>query len=148
MKHISQIAQRLIPGKSHGSFPKTADQKALERQRGEMDSFMLSFSTHEAICESIRRTLFEIYKARNMSGMLLRELRVEDFAQLKDGFKGTFEQRISELEDEMETILDSMDRDKLCARVVELLNAALVAASYGGTFDDEVYESWKADPLK
>lgn len=83
-----------------------------------------------------------------MSGMLLRELRVEDFAQLKDGFKGTFEQRISELEDEMETILDSMDRDKLCARVVELLNAALVAASYGGTFDDEVYESWKADPLK
>lgn len=89
MKQISRIFS------SKAAFPKTADQKALERQRSDMDSFMLSFSTHEVIMETIRKTLFEIYKARNMSGILLRGLRVEDFGAIKDNWTGTFEERIS-----------------------------------------------------
>ncbi|KAG8797478.1 hypothetical protein FRB91_009297 [Serendipita sp. 411] len=94
MKHLSQIKNMILPGRG-GSFPKTADQKALEKQKGEMDSFMLSFSTHEQIMESLQRALFEIYKARNLSGMLIREFRVEEFLASKDNWKGTFEDRIS-----------------------------------------------------
>jgi hypothetical protein len=89
MKQIS----RIFGAKT--AFPKSADQKALERQKSDMDSFMLSFSTHEVIMETIRKTLFEIYKARNMSGILLRGLRVDDFGTPKDGWTGTFEERIS-----------------------------------------------------
>lgn len=93
MKQLSQIKNKIFTNK--GAFPKTQDQKNLERQKGELDSFMLSFSTHEAIVDSIQRTLFEIYKARNISGIHIRDLRVEDFFQLKDNWHGTFEERIS-----------------------------------------------------
>jgi len=91
MKHLSQIANKVFSNKP--SFPKTQDQKTLERQKGELDSFMLSFSSHEAIVEAIHRTLFEIFKARNLSGMLIRDLRVEHFVSLKDGWVGTFGDR-------------------------------------------------------
>jgi hypothetical protein len=91
MKHLSQIANKVFTNKA--AFPKTQDQKTLERQKGELDSFMLSFSSHEQIVESIHKTLFEIFKARNLSGMPIRDLRVEDFAGLKDGWKGTFGDR-------------------------------------------------------
>ncbi|KAG8808246.1 hypothetical protein FRC17_004033, partial [Serendipita sp. 399] len=143
MKHLSQIKNKIMHSSS-SSFPKTPDQKALERQRGEMDSFMLSFSTHEMIMESLQKGLFEVYKARNLSGMLIREFRVEEFAQLKDGWTGTFQERITLLEAEMETIIDGTDRDRVCTRVVELVSAALVAASYGGTYDEDAYDGWKS----
>jgi hypothetical protein len=94
MKHISQITSKIFASKS--AFPKTQDQKTLEKQKSDMDSFMLSFSSHESIVDSVQKTLFEIYKARNLSGLLIREMRVEDFYQLKDGWRGTFEQRISQ----------------------------------------------------
>jgi len=142
MKQLSQIKNKIFTSKA--AFPKTADQKNLERQRGELDSFMLSFSTHEAIVESIQKTLFEIYKSRNMSGIHIRDMRVEDFAQTKDAWRGTFEERINALEDELNNVLDGPSRDAVCTRVVELLNAALIAASYGGNFDDEVYDGWKS----
>ncbi|KAG8797765.1 hypothetical protein FRC18_003013, partial [Serendipita sp. 400] len=64
-----------------------------------------------------------------------------------DNWKGTFEDRISLLEDEMAAIIDGTDRDRVCTRVVELLNAALVAASYGGTYDEDAYDGWKSETL-
>lgn len=91
MKHLSQITSKIFTSKT--SFPKTQDQKTLERQKGELDSFMLSFSTHDAIIETVHKTLFEIFKARNLSGMHIRDLRVEDFSTLKDGWRGTFGDR-------------------------------------------------------
>jgi hypothetical protein len=91
MKHLSQIANKVFTNKP--TFPKTQDQKTLERQKGELDSFMLSFSSHEQIVEAIHKTLFEIFKARNLSGMPIRDLRVDDFAGLKDGWRGTFGDR-------------------------------------------------------
>lgn len=142
MKHISQITSKIFSSKS--AFPKTQDQKTLEKQKGDMDSFMLSFSSHESIVESVQKTLFEIYKARNLSGLLIREMRVEDFYTLKDSWRGTFEQRVSFLEEEMANVIDGPERDRVCTRVVELLNAALVAVSHGGNFDGEVYEGYKS----
>jgi hypothetical protein len=62
----------------------------------------------------------------------------------------------------LNNVLDGPSRDAVCTRVVELLNAAvslsrlilhrdselinsqLVAVSYGGNFDDEVYDGWKS----
>ena len=62
----------------------------------------------------------------------------------------------------MNNVLDGPSRDALCVRVVEFLNAAvsvsrldlccygelidsqLVAVSYGGSFDDEIYDGWKS----
>ncbi|KIM32178.1 hypothetical protein M408DRAFT_326828 [Serendipita vermifera MAFF 305830] len=142
MKHLSQITSKIFTNKP--SFPKTQDQKTLERQKGELDSFMLSFSTHDAIIETVHKTLFEIFKARNMSGMPIRDLRIDDFATLKDGWNGTFGDRTTLLESEIELVIDGSDRDRVCGRVVELLNAALIAASYGGNFDDDVYEGYKS----
>jgi hypothetical protein len=95
MKQLSQIKSKIFTNKA--AFPKTQDQKNLERQRSELDAFMLSFSTHEVIVESIRRTLFEIYKSRNLSGIHIRDLRVDDFFHLKDGWHGSFEERINVL---------------------------------------------------
>ena len=91
MKHLSQLTSKIFTSKP--SFPKTQDQKTLERQKGELDSFMLSFSTHEAIIDSVHKTLFEIFKARNLSGMHIRDLRVEDFYKLKDNWVGSFGDR-------------------------------------------------------
>lgn len=142
MKHISQIKNKIFTGKN--AFPRTQDQKNLEKQKGELDSFMLSFSTHEAIIESVQKSLFEIYKARNMSGIHIREFRVEDFYKLKDGFRGTFEERVNVLEEEINAIIDGTGRDFVCGRVVELIDAALIATSYGGSFDDEVYDGYKS----
>jgi hypothetical protein len=93
MKHLSQIANKVFTPNKSSAFPKSQDQKTLERQRGELDSFMLSFSSHEQIVEAIHKTLFEIFKARNLSGMGIRDLRVEDFVGLKDGWRGTFGDR-------------------------------------------------------
>lgn len=93
MKHLSQIKNKIFTNKS--AFPKSQDQKNLERQKSELDSFMLSFSTHDAILESVRKSLFEVYKARNHSGIHIRDLRIEDFYKLKDGWHGTFTERIN-----------------------------------------------------
>jgi hypothetical protein len=126
MKHLSQIANKVFTHKPASSFPKSQDQKTLERQKGELDSFMLSFSSHEQIVEAIHKTLFEIFKARNLSGMPIRDLRVDEFnAGLKDGWRGTFGDRTTLLEGEIDLVIDGGDRDRVCGRVVELLNAAV-----------------------
>src|SRR5262245_41875710 len=88
MKHLSKLFQ------NKPVFPKTTDQKNLERQKGEMESFQMSFSSHEFIIETVQKTLFEIFKARNLSGIPLRDLAVEDYYRLKDGWLGTFGERI------------------------------------------------------
>lgn len=89
MKQIAKLFNNKSP------FPKTQDQKNLERQKGEMESFMMSFSTHEFILETVQKTLFEIYKARNLQGIHIRDLPVEDYFRMKDGWMGSFADRIS-----------------------------------------------------
>jgi len=80
-----------------------------------------------------------------MSGIHIREFRVEDFYKVKDGFRGTFEERVNILEEEINAIIDGTGRDYVCGRVVELIDAALIATSYGGSFDDEVYDGYKSE---
>lgn len=44
--------------------------------------------------ETIQKSLLEVYKARNISGILIRDLSIDDYFRLKDGWTGSFAERI------------------------------------------------------
>lgn len=73
--------------------PRTESEKLLKFHLEEVTGWENEFQYHNVRVETLEKAINSITLARNLVDTAIRELRVEDYRRMKDGFEGSFDDR-------------------------------------------------------
>lgn len=73
--------------------PRTESEKLLKYHLEEVTGWENEFQYHDVRVETLEKAINSITLARNLVDTAIRELRVEVYRRMKDGFEGTFDDR-------------------------------------------------------
>lgn len=73
--------------------PRTESEKLLKFHLAEVTGWENEFQYHNVRVDTLEKAINSITLARNLVDAAIRELRVEDYRRMKDGFEGSFDER-------------------------------------------------------
>jgi len=108
--------------------PRTESEKLLKFHLEEVTGWENEFQYHDVRVETLEKAINSITLARNLVDTAIRELRVETYRKMKDGFEGTFDDRTNYLHFRLATLNSRRAREMLTVDVADTVAAALAAA--------------------